>query len=40
VALDGLVVHYGVRVKESGTPYARPRPSIIWPRSEMHGQRP
>lgn len=40
VALDGLVVHYGIRVQELGTPYSRPRPSIIWPRSEMHRQRP
>ena len=39
VVLDGLVVHYGVRVEELGTSYRRPRPTIIRPRSEMHGER-
>lgn len=39
VVLDGLVVHYGIRVEELGTPYSRPKPSIIWPRSETHQQR-
>ena len=31
VVLDGLVVHYGIRAEALGTPYRRPRPSIIWP---------
>jgi len=39
VVLDGLLVHYGIRVEELGTPYRRGRPSIIWPRSERHRQR-
>ena len=39
VVLEDLVVHYGVRVEELGTSYRRPRPTIIWPRSEMHGER-
>ena len=34
VIFDGLVAHYGVHLQELGTPYRRPRPSIIWPRTE------
>jgi hypothetical protein len=39
VVLGGLVVHCAVRAVELGTPYRRPQPSILWPRSEMYPPR-